>query len=114
MFWLAGYGTAGKETGEDVGRAHSGAKCAGNLRSHLEKRLVFLDCEEAVNPHTSVLADAAQIVAHQVHDHQVLTAILQVVLQPGAISSSSMQSAPRGAVPFMGRVTIARSCRRKN
>ena len=63
--------------------------------------------------HAAEAADPAEVVAAEVHEHEVLGALLLVgeeLRAPGASSSSAV--APRGRVPAMGRVSTRPSSTR--
>ena len=67
---------------------------------------VGLDPHQLLDLDAAVLADAAEVVAAEVHQHHVLGALLLVLeqlLAPGARSSSGV--AARGRVPAIGRLS---------
>lgn len=82
VFGGAGDGAGGKEAGEDVGKPHLGAKAAGDLGGHLKERFVFFEGEELVDVDGTEVADAAEVVAEKVDDHEVFAAVFDVVPEP--------------------------------
>ena len=61
--------------------ANPAAQRAADRRCHLQQRGVTLDREEAVDADAAGGADAAEVVAQQVDDHDVLAAVLLVVVE---------------------------------
>ena len=78
----AGDRAAGKQRPEDLLESHLGAHFAGDVRGHLPEGRVALDGEEAFGPDAAEAAQAAQVVAQQIDDHQVFAAVFGVVAQP--------------------------------
>ncbi len=58
----------------------------------------------------AAFGDAAEIVADQIHDHQILGAVLGAGRKPGSLGRVIAARAPR--VPFIGRTVIAPSALR--
>ena len=77
----SGDGAAGEEGAEDFVEGEVGADCAGDGGGHLEQGLVALDGEEVFDVDAAHGADAAQVVAQEVDDHDVLAAVFFVVLE---------------------------------
>ena len=86
---------AGRELADH--RAHDVLDVAVPLEDHLLR-----------DAHAAEAADAAHVVAAQVHEHDVLGALLLVGQELCARRSSSSGVAPRGRVPAIGR---SRPCR---
>ena len=123
-----GFELADQLHGADLGRPDDGAgreDAAQQLRRvdtllqsgahagrHLVQGLVGLDGEQVGDVDAADLGDAPDVVAHQIDDHQVLGALLDVRRQLLAAPAASASSVPaRGAVPFIGRVnTVRPSC----
>ncbi len=78
----SGDGAAGEERTEDFLEADFRAELAGYRRGHLPDNGIALDGEKIAHTHAAEAAQAAEIVAHQVDDHDVFAAVLQVVMQP--------------------------------
>ena len=77
----SGDGAAGEEGGEDVVEGGAGAEGGGDGGGHLVEGLVALDGEEVVDVDGAGERDAAEVVAEEVDDHDVLGAVLFVVLE---------------------------------
>ena len=60
-------------------------------------------CAVGLDPHRSRRRDAAEIVAGQVDQHDVLGRFFRVRQQAPSLARSSSWVAPRGRVPAMGR-----------
>ena len=74
-FGSPGDGAGGKEGAEDLVEGEVGAEIAGDRRRHLEERAVTLDGEEVFDVDRAAAADAAEIVAEEIDDHDVLAAV---------------------------------------
>ncbi len=77
----AGDGAAGKHGGEDVVEGGARTQGGGDGGGHLVEGLVALDGEEVVDVHGAGKADAAEVVAEEVDDHDMLGAVLFVALE---------------------------------
>ena len=83
-----------------------GVEIADDGRDQMVDRGVALEREELGDAHRARRADARQVVAHQVDDHQVLGAILGALGQRLARARASCSGpTPRGRVPLIGRVS---------
>ena len=81
-----------------------------DVGDHLVHRRVLLDRHQFGHAHAVDLADAAEVVAQQVDDHQVLGERLFVLGQLlCAWPRPATGSAERGAVPLIGRAITLRS-----
>ena len=70
---------------------------------------VALERHEGRHAHAAVVADAAEIVAAEIDEHDVLGALLLVALQlVGRAADLPRPSVPRGRVPAIGCVTACR------
>ncbi len=77
----SGDGAAGEHGAEDLVEAGAGAEGGGDGGGHLQEGLVALDGEEVVDVDGPWETDAAEIVAEEVDDHDVLGAIFFVALE---------------------------------
>ena len=82
----------------------------GDRRDQLVHRRVGLDDHELRHAHGVDLADASEVVAQQVDDHQVLgERLLVAAAARRAAPRRDAGSAERGAVPLIGRACTRRS-----
>jgi len=100
----AGDGAAGKHGGEDVVEGKARAEGSGDGGGHLVEGLIAFDREEVVNADGARSADAAEIVAQEVDDHDVLGTILLVVLESegGELVFGCVQAAGHSALHGAG------------
>ena len=76
--------SARKQRPHQIREAGAGRQPGVDGRGHLEHGLVGLDREQGRYRHAAGLGDAAEVVAQQVDDHQVLSAVLGIFRQhPG-------------------------------
>ncbi len=80
-FGSTGDGAAGKHAFEDVVISEAGLQCTRYCGGHLQEGFVSFDGEDVFDLYAAHGADAAEIVAEQVDDHDVFTAIFGIVLQ---------------------------------
>ena len=80
----AGDRAAGEQGAEHVLEPHVGPELGLDAGSHLMHRAVGLDREQVGDLDRADLRHAAEIVAQQIDDHQVLGALLLVHGEPGA------------------------------
>ena len=95
----ARYGSRRKERAKNLVNAHLGPQLRTHRRSHLPERSVTLHIEQPVRMHRTGSRHAAQVVAQQVDNHHIFTAIFRVVAQPLGNLAVLARSAPatRGA-----------------
>jgi hypothetical protein len=74
---------AGEDRADQVGSAQAFAQPSANGRGHLVDRRVALDGKGPLDSHAAGLGDAAEVVTHQVDDHQVLGAVLDAFDERG-------------------------------
>ena len=102
----AGDRAAGEHGADDVVRPGAGPEPAfhrGDQVVHLGERL---DAQGVAHDDRAISADAAQVVAFEVHDHGQLGAVLGGGEQFRGEPASSSVVLPRGLVPLIGRVTM--------
>ena len=105
-------GTAGEEAAEEVVPADVVAQFAADGRvicSSVGYRSTVKRRRRGCCPSSR----CGRVVAQQVDDHDVLAAVLFVVVEGERGEGVSAESRPRGQVPFMGRVIIWRARTRK-
>ncbi len=73
---------AGKGGAQQVGEAQGLGGRGAHGGGHLEQRGMRLDREQLGHLHRADARDAPEVVAQQVHDHQVLCAVLGVIAEP--------------------------------
>ena len=76
--WRAGDRTAGEQRGEHVERIRTGAQRRRDGGGHLMDGGVSLYREELGHLDAAGRRDARQVVAHQIHDHEVFGALFRV------------------------------------
>ena len=100
----AGDRAAGKGGAQQFGQADVRQQLGLDRGGHLEHGGVRLDVEQVGHAHAAGLGDAPEVVAQQVHDHQVLGAVLGVQAQEacGFAVAFHHGAARRGAFHGLG------------
>ena len=96
----AGNRTAREQRAEDVGQAYLGSRGALHGRGHLPGGRQGLQVEQRRDAHRPDDRDAGEIVAQQVHDHDVLGAFLGGKTQGGGRGSVGVRVGDAGSRAF--------------
>ena len=107
-FHGANFGRAGKRAARKAGRQrveaiHIFAQLSAQARNQMHHVRVALDKHQLLDVHRTVFRNAAQIVAAQVDQHDVLGALLRIGGQFGFQCGVFLFIAPRARVPAIGR-----------
>ena len=77
-FGGAGYRARGESGSEHVDGIHAFLQHGGNLACHMHNVREAFDLHEALDPHRALLGNAAEIIAAEVHEHDVLSFFLGI------------------------------------
>ena len=103
-FRRAGKRAAGKAGGQRVEAVHILAQAPAQARDQMHHVRVALDEHQLFDAHRAVFRNAAQVVAAQIDQHDVLGAFLGIGGEFGFQALRLLfRRAPRGRVPAMGR-----------
>ena len=97
---------AGKQATSASSRSCDRLAACRHDRDEVHDVRVALERHVGRHPHRAVLGDAADVVAAEVDEHDVLGALLLVRFSSSASRTSSSSFRPRGRVPAIGCVSM--------